>query len=161
MKFFLQILLVSFVSCLYGQEKNKDVSTKKTETSEQDKEKLEYVLAESVMQEQSDDEVLAFVDQIPEYPGGSMEMMKFISKNIKFPEKAKTQGISGKCFLQFVVTKSGKIENIKVIKSVVGCSECDEEAIRVVKAMPLWKPGIYNGKPVSCYYNLPINITYK
>jgi len=102
----------------------------------------------------SDKEPITFVDKMPEYPGGSDAMFKFLYKNAVYPPLAKEKKISGKVFVQFVVEKDGKISNIKVIRGIGG--GCDEEAMRVISLMPAWKPGTQNGKPVPVYFTLPI-----
>jgi periplasmic protein TonB len=102
-------------------------------------------------------EIFTVVEEMPEFPGGVTEMAKFIQKNLQYPTMAREAGLSGKCFLKFVVNGSGNISDVTVLKGVPGCAECDKEAIRVVKAMPNWKGGKQNGRPVNVYYNLPIN----
>lgn len=102
-------------------------------------------------------EIFTVVEEMPEFPGGVAEMAKFIQKNLQYPTMAREAGLSGKCFLKFVVNGSGTISDVTVLKGVPGCPECDKEAIRVVKAMPSWKGGKQNGRPVNVYYNLPIN----
>jgi TonB family protein len=97
------------------------------------------------------------VETMPEFPGGPMEMMKFIQKNLNLPLVAKEAGLKGKCFLRFVINADGHVSDIEVLKGVTGCSECDKEAKRVVSIMPVWKPGTQNGKPVPVFFNLPIN----
>lgn len=94
---------------------------------------------------------------MPEFPGGVMEMIKFIQKNLQYPKIAKEAGLSGKCFIRFVVLKNGSIKNVNIVRGVPGCIECDVEAIRVIYAMPKWKPGMQKGKAVNVFYNLPIN----
>ena len=81
-------------------------------------------------------------------------MAKYLSENIKYPEEAKEKGISGRVFLSFVIEKDGTVSNVKVAKGIG--KECDDEALRVVKAMPKWKPGLMKGKPVRVSYMLPI-----
>ena len=109
--------------------------------------------------ENPQEEIYNIVDYMPEFPGGSMEMMKFIQNNIVYPKNAKEKNISGKLFLKYIINADGTISNIKILKGVAGCPECDEEGVRVVKLMPKWKPGMLNGKPVPVYWNLPINFT--
>lgn len=70
---------------------------------------------------------------------------------------AKEAGLSGKCYLRFVILPNGKITDIKVLRGVPGCPECDNAAIKVIQAMPVWKPGTQNGKPVSVFFNMPFN----
>ncbi|MCX7728286.1 MAG: TonB family protein [Bacteroidia bacterium] len=106
-------------------------------------------------------EIFTVVQEMPEFPGGPMEMMKYIQKNIVYPPSAREAGISGKCFLRFVVNEDGKISSVEVLKGVPGCPECDKEAMRVIKSMPSWKPGKQNGKEVKVYFQLPINFTIK
>ena len=81
--------------------------------------------------------------------------MEYLSSNIKYPEEAKEKGISGRVFIQFVIEKDGSVSNVKVMKGIGG--GCDEEAVRVVKAMPKWKPGKQKGKPVRVNYILPVS----
>jgi periplasmic protein TonB len=114
----------------------------------------------SVIEEKAP-EIFTVVEEMPEFPGGPMEMMKYISKNIQYPQMAKEAGLSGKCFLKFVVNGNGNITDVTLLKGVPGCSECDKEAIRVVKSMPNWKPGKQNGRSVPVYFNLPINFQLK
>ena len=106
-------------------------------------------------------EIFTVVEEMPEFPGGAMEMMKYIQKNIQYPQMAKEAGLSGKCFLKFVVNGNGNITDVQVLKGVPGCGECDREAIRVVKSMPNWKPGKQNGRSVNVFFNLPINFQLK
>ncbi|MBK7666364.1 MAG: energy transducer TonB [Sphingobacteriaceae bacterium] len=106
-------------------------------------------------------EIFTVVEEMPEFPGGAMEMMKYIQKNIQYPAMAREAGISGKCFLKFVVSGDGAISDVTILKGVAGCPDCDKEAMRVVKSMPKWKAGKQNGRSVSVFFNLPINFTIK
>ncbi|MBQ6078995.1 MAG: M56 family metallopeptidase [Muribaculaceae bacterium] len=100
-------------------------------------------------------EVYESVDQMPEFPGGEMEMMKYLSQNIKYPENAAKNDIQGRVVLRFVVEKTGEIGEIKVLRSVD--EELDAEAVRVVRSMPNFTPGRKNGKAVAVWYALPIS----
>ncbi len=102
-------------------------------------------------------EIFTIVEENAEFPGGIAEMAKFIQKNLQYPSMAREAGISGKCFLKFVVNEDGDISNVEVLKGVSGCPDCDREAIRVVKSMPKWKPAKMTGRSVKCYFNLPIS----
>ncbi len=84
-------------------------------------------------------EIFTIVEEQAEFPGGYVAMMKYIQQNVQYPAMAREAGISGKCFLKFVVNETGEISNVEVLKGVPGCSQCDREAIRVVKSMPKWK----------------------
>ncbi len=106
-----------------------------------------------------EEEVFTIVESMPEFPGGVPKMMKFLADNTKYPPAAKANGITGKVFVNFTVGKNGKIRDIKIIRGVHDL--LDKEAIRVVKAMPAWKPGKQRGKAVSVSFNLPINFIFK
>lgn len=95
----------------------------------------------------------------PEFPGGTEALYKYISENIKYPEQAKADGIEGRVFVRFVVMDNGDVVNVEVARGIGG--GCDEEALRVVKAMPKWTPAVYEGKPVNVQYALPINFKLK
>jgi protein TonB len=97
------------------------------------------------------------LDEQAEFPGGVPERMKFLGGNIKYPEIAAINELEGPCYLQFVVSNTGDISSVKVIRGVKECPECDKEAMRVVKAMPRWKPGKINGKAVNSIFNLKVN----
>lgn len=105
--------------------------------------------------EESDGEADIFqvVEDMPQFPGGSVQ--KWISKNVKYPMIAQENNIQGKVFVQFVIEKDGSVSDVKVARSVD--PSLDKEAIRVVKAMPKWKPGKQRGKPVRVSYTVPIN----
>jgi TonB family protein len=92
---------------------------------------------------------------MPEYTGGMDSMIAFLRNNIKYPALAKENGEQGKVVVNFIVEKDGTISNAKILTGVSG--SCDEEALRVVKSMPEWKPGIQEGKAVRVSFNLPIN----
>ena len=76
----------------------------------------------------------------PEFPGGNDELKKFLSANIKYPTAAQESGIQGIVYVAFVVRETGRISNIKILRGIFG--SCDEEVIRVLKAMPKWNPGL-------------------
>ncbi|PKP23092.1 MAG: hypothetical protein CVU05_01170 [Bacteroidetes bacterium HGW-Bacteroidetes-21] len=95
------------------------------------------------------------VDKMPEYKGGQEAMMKFLVENIKYPEDAKNKGIQGKVFVNFVVSKTGKIQDVSVAQSVNPL--LDAEAVRVISSMPNWTPGEDKGKKVDVQITLPIN----
>jgi len=100
-----------------------------------------------------------WVEVMPSFPGGEMEMMKYLSKNLKYPEQAKDAEAQGTVLISFVVDKEGQISNPNV-KRGIGYG-CEEEAIRVIKNMPLWSPGKMNGQKVNVEYVLPIRFTLR
>lgn len=95
------------------------------------------------------------IDKMPEFPGGQDAMTKFILNNVQYPEEAKKEGIQGKVLVSFTVTKTGKLEKIKVKEKVNDL--LDAEAVRVVTAMPDWTPGENKGAAVDAEMTLPIN----
>jgi protein TonB len=98
--------------------------------------------------------VFDVVEQMPSFPGGDAELMKFLSSHIKYPVVAEENGIQGRVIAQFVVERDGSISDVKVIKSVD--PSLDKEAIRVLKSMPKWIPGKQNGAPVRVKYTVPV-----
>ena len=101
----------------------------------------------------ANDKVIEKAEVMPQFPGGDQAMMKFVSENVQYPEEAKEKEISGRVMVGFIVEKDGSISDVKVVKGIGG--GCDEEAVRVVKAMPKWKPGKEKGKPVRVSYMMP------
>ncbi len=141
------------------QEEVKDVNVGvKDQEGEKD---LPVVPTEETGPAEKASEIFTVVEEMPEFPGGNLEMMKYIQKNIQYPAMAREAGISGKCFLKFVVNGDGTISDGTILKGVPGCPDCDKEAMRVVKSMPKWKAGKQNGRAVPVYFNLPINFTIK
>jgi len=120
--------------------------------------RVEYSLI--VTFEPSDDAIqeapLAMVEQMPAFPGGEKEMMKYVKKSIVYPKEEQEKGISGVCYVTFVVEKDGTLTDVKVIKGLAGAPGCDKEAVRVVKSMPNWIPGKQNGREVRVQFNLPV-----
>lgn len=100
------------------------------------------------------DEVYVMVEKQPMFPGGEVNLQKFLSENVQYPSFAKENGIEGTVVVSFVVRKNGKLTDIKVVKSLGG--GCDEQAIAAVKAMPRWIPGEQSGRKVDVRFNLPI-----
>ena len=97
------------------------------------------------------------VDHVPEFPGGIKALFQYLNQNLSYPIRAKQANVSGRVFVQFVVTETGEIRELRILKGI-GFG-CDEEAVRVVSKMPDWIPGKQNGKPVSVQYNLPIQFS--
>ena len=103
----------------------------------------------------SNDEPLMTVENMPEFPGGSMAMLQYLSGNIKYPEEARDNNIQGRVIISFIIEKDGSIINAEVVKSVHEL--LDSEALRCVTAMPAWTPGTQQGEPVRVRYTIPIN----
>lgn len=101
----------------------------------------------------ANDKVLEKAEVMPQFPGGNQAMMKFVSENVQYPEEAKEKEISGRVLVGFIVEKDGSVNEVKIVRGIGG--GCDEEAVRVVKAMPKWKPGKQDGKTVRVSYTMP------
>ena len=93
-------------------------------------------------------------DQMPMYPGGMQELMKYLQKNIKYPHEAKENGIHGRVIVLFIVEKNGSIKDTKVVRGID--PSLDNEALRVINAMPKWEPGKHKGETVSVKYTVPV-----
>lgn len=98
----------------------------------------------------------AFTDVMPEFPGGNEALYKFLGDNYKYPKLDRKNKIEGKIVTKFLIDTNGYVQDITIIKSV--SAACDAEAIRVLKLMPKWKPGMQNNKPVNVYFTLPIKL---
>lgn len=101
-----------------------------------------------------ENKVFTAVEQMPQFPGGDAELTKHIQKNLKYPPVAMENNIQGRVVVQFVVTKTGKIGEVKVVRSKD--PDLDKEAVRVVKTLPDFIPGKMNGQAVAVWYTLPI-----
>lgn len=110
-------------------------------------------------EEVKEEEIFTVVENEPEFPGGMEALYKYLAQNIKYPQLARENGITGKVYVTFVVEKDGTIANPKILRDIGG--GCGAEAIRVVKAMPKWSPGKQRGKAVRVQFNLPVNFNLK
>ena len=127
-----------------------------TETNEKEEDpfaKVEPVIKKEEPVKKQEVEILEFVEENAEFPGGAAALKKYLADNIKYPQTAIEMDYQGKCYVKFVVSDEGYISNVRVTKGVPDCPECDKEAVRVIKAMPRWKPGRNNGKEVNMYFN--------
>ena len=123
-------------------------------------ESVEYDYGDRVViyheqKEYSTEKELVFCsERQPEFPGGMAELMKYLKKNLRYPQICKEQGVQGRVIVQFVVNPDSTLSDFNVIKSVN--PHLDKEALRVVSSMPKWKPGEQRGKPVSMRMTLPV-----
>lgn len=101
-----------------------------------------------------DEEVLRIVEQLPEYPGGMVEFVKWLTATLKYPDDALRRRMQGKVMISFIVEKDGTLTGLKVIKSAGKIF--DDEALRVARLMPQWKPGKADGKPCRSMIAIPI-----
>jgi len=117
----------------------------------------EYVPVKHEEEVVEEAEIFQIVESMPDFPGGDAARMQFLRDNIKYPQIARESGIQGTVYVTFVVEKDGRVTDIRVLRGIGG--GCDEEAIRVIKAMPRWTPGKQRGKPVRVQFNMPIKFT--
>ena len=115
---------------------------------------LSTVSAQKTVVSQKNQKVYEVVDQMPEFPGGMPAMIEFLQTNIKYPKDAIKQDVGGKVMVMFVVETDGSISNVRVARKVF--PSLDKEAVRVVKAMPKWKPGKEKGRAVRVNFTLPV-----
>lgn len=97
---------------------------------------------------------VAVLDPTEKIPEPGYDLKKYLAENVHYPDSAIAHNIEGRVIVKFVVYENGSISRCEVIKGIG--KECNEEALRVVKAMPRWKPGIQHGKPVKVYFTLPV-----
>ncbi|MDB5025571.1 MAG: energy transducer TonB [Mucilaginibacter sp.] len=107
--------------------------------------------------EEDPNKIFTAVEKEPNFPGGEAAFANYLGKNIHYPAIAKENNVQGKVFLSFVVERDGSLTDIRVVRGIG--SGCDDEAVRVLKASPKWRPGIQNGRPVRVAYTIPISFT--
>lgn len=105
-------------------------------------------------EEEAAQQIFTVVEEMPEFPGGQMELLKYLSKAIHYPVIAQENGIQGRVVCAFVVNRDGSIVDAEVLRGVD--SSLDKEALRVINSMPKWKPGKQRGKPVRVKYTVPV-----
>lgn len=97
-----------------------------------------------------------YIEQMPSFPGGQDSMMSFVKNNLIIPENLKGSGIKGKVFVSFVLTKTGKIEKIQVVKGLN--KPINDAVVTMIKKTPNWEPGTFDGKPSAVYVSIPVFI---
>ena len=137
-------------------ENDADVQETTIQSSEDDNQAVEIKYVAPVVEEEEPEEAEIFmvVEEMPEFPGGMAECLKFLGKNIKYPTIAQENGVQGRVIVQFVVNQDGSIVDPVVVRSVD--PYLDKEALRVIKTMPKWKPGKQRGKAVRVKYTVPV-----
>ncbi|RAU81517.1 energy transducer TonB [Pontibacter arcticus] len=113
----------------------------------------------TVVAEVVEEKPYTYVEQMPTFPGGDSEMQKYVQKNVRYPAAAQRAGVEGLVVVSFVVSKTGEISEIQVVKGLGAGT--DEEAVRVIKSMPKWTPGKQNGRTVPVRYTYPFRFTIK
>lgn len=105
-------------------------------------------------EEEAAQQIFTVVEEMPEFPGGQGELLKYLGKSIKYPVIAQENGIQGRVICAFVVNRDGSIVDAEVLRGVD--PSLDKEALRVINSMPKWKPGKQRGKPVRVKYTVPV-----
>ena len=146
---------VCLAACV-GNGENKNAEAKDTATVDNSKAETTDVKFDSKVTARNSetDTVMDKCEVMPKFPGGESGMMKFLTENVKYPKEALDKGITGRVLVEFVVERDGSINDVKIMKSVDPI--LDNEAIRIVKAMPKWEPGTMNGKAVRVKHTLPV-----
>lgn len=111
---------------------------------------------DTAVQEYGANRCRLFAEEMPEYVGGVDKLLEYFRTNLKYPEWEKKQKISGTVFVAFIVTEDGKITQSRIVKSVEGSKNFDKEVLRLVDAMPDWKPGREKGEAVAVQYTMPV-----
>jgi periplasmic protein TonB len=130
-----------------------------TEVTNKEVVEVQQQVKEEVQEAEAEPEPFVVVEEMPMFPGGETELMKYIMEHTQYPEIAKENNIQGKVIVRFCVTPKGGVSQISILKGVD--PELDKEAIRVVSTLPAFKPGKQGGKPVPVWYMVPINYTLK
>ena len=136
-----------------------NVETESIEVNTEDDKEAEVVIAapvEAPVEEEEEEVIFKVVETMPEFPGGSKALFKYLSENVKYPVIAQENGIQGRVICQFTINKDGSIVDVEVVRSG-GDPSLDKEAVRVIKSMPKWNPGKQRGKPVRVKYTVPVN----
>ena len=125
------------------------------EDDDSNKNNLEYVIEEDDEREVEEVTPFRIVQKMPSFPGGDEAYFRYMKENTSYPTWAREAGIEGVVYVEFVVDTHGEVSNAKVIRKIGG--GCDEEALRVVKNMPVWNPGLQLNKPVPVIMSLPVH----
>ena len=150
-----QILVVPEISNVLDENDNEAEKTEvmlETEAPEMLEDKTE----EPVKEEEKVNEVklMSEVDQLPQFPGGMAQLLKWLTQNLKYPERAKVAKVSGKVMVAFIVNADGSVEDVRLIQRAN--IDLDNETLRVVRMMPKWEPGKNHGKPCRTLVYLPV-----
>ena len=137
----------------FGQKDN-EKGTEDRNVTRTLKEEVVVEKKEEKPKEEKKEEVFRSVEQMPQFPGGEAALMKYLQSHINYPPMAAENNVQGKVVVQFVVDKTGKVGEVKVVRSVD--KDLDREAVRVCKSLPKFTPGRQNGQAVSVWYTLPV-----
>lgn len=148
-------ITLCLVACSNNSKVDKEAEVKEKIEAKTDGNKTTGDEATNSVAEQQSDEAVCGCEEMPEFPGGIVNLISYMSDNIKYPQKARKEGVQGQVMVAFIVSKDGSLKNIQIAKGV--SPELDAEALRVVKMMPKWTPGKNEGKTVDVKYELPVD----
>ena len=151
--------LPAFALLVAGNISCSQDASEKTDAKEEVVTPVSPDAAETPAENPAEEKAFDVAEQMPEYSGGMQELMTFLQENIKYPKSAQERKIEGRVIVQFVVEKDGTPTEFKVVRSIDPA--LDEEALRVLKAMPKWKPGMQKGQPVRVKYTIPVSFKLK
>ena len=137
----------------FGQKDN-EKGTEDRNVTRTLKEEVVVEKKEEKPKEEKKEEIFRSVEQMPQFPGGEAALMKYLQSHINYPPMAAENNVQGRVVVQFVVDKTGKVGEVKVVRSVD--KDLDREAVRVCKSLPKFTPGRQNGQAVSVWYTLPV-----
>jgi periplasmic protein TonB len=149
------------VDSIKPEEVSQLMTADEAQTEVTNKEVVEVVaeVKEEVQEDDAEATPFVVVEEMPMFPGGDAELLKYIGEHTQYPEVAKENNIQGRVIVRFCVTSKGGVSQVSILKGVD--PELDAEAIRVVNTLPLFKPGKQGGKPVPVWYMVPITFTLK
>jgi len=138
----------------FGQKDNEKGTEDRNVTKTLKEEVVVEKKAPEPVKKEEKEEIFRSVEQMPQFPGGEAALMKYLQSHMNYPPMAAENNVQGKVIVQFVVDKTGKVGEVKVVRSVD--KDLDKEAVRVCKSLPKFTPGRQNGQPVSVWYTLPV-----
>jgi TonB family protein len=118
----------------------------------QNNERDNYLLDE--IENQDNGPIYMYCEKMPEFPGGEDAFINFVRNNVKYPQAAVKEKIEGRVVLKFIIRESGKYSDLRILRSVR--PDLDDECLRVLQKMPVWTPGMIDGKPVAVSFSIPI-----
>lgn len=154
-KIWVGVLFYSFMGC--ANKAPKSNLTSKSISKEPEGYGVRYIPVQEELVEENT--VYEVVEEMPEFPGGINKLLQFINDNMKYPTKAQTEGMQGKVIVQFIIDEDGYIIEPNIVRSVE--SSLDNEALRLIKMLPQWKPGTLKGKAVKVKYTVPVAFKLK
>ncbi|MDD3406308.1 MAG: energy transducer TonB [Sphingobacteriia bacterium] len=146
--------VIEEIQIVENTEETKDISFTSEDNDKKIQEVVKVPIAEPVEEDPDEHVVYVAAEFPPEFPGGVEKLMEFIQQTLKYPVIAQENNIQGRVICQFTVKRDGSVGDIKVVRSID--PSLDKEAIRVIQAMPKWKPGRQRTKAVNCKFTLPI-----